>query len=549
MEFNYFNISLFIGGVVALAAGLFPYLTSRTKTNRSWLFLNIAVSVWSFGYFSMISTDQKNIAWISQIILHFGATLIPVFYLHFILGITGKIEKYKNNLRSIYIFSFFLLTLVPTRLYISDVVPKFIFKYIVDAGPLYIYFTIYFWTVVICGALILLKTCFEKKGIERLQLIYLAVAQIGFLGGGSVFFLTFNINIPPYLLSFFAIYPILITYAISRHHLFELRVVATEFFIFTIWIFLLIRVLLSINNTQESIINLIILFSVLFFGVLLMRSATKEIKQKEELEKLAKEIKVAYEVEKTAHLTEKKAREELETLDIAKDQFLLAIEHHLRTPLTAMLGYSDILLNGAVGKQPKKQKEITEKFQVSTKSLIKMVNDFLDVTQFQLGKEVITLKEGVDIVSIINEIISDLKFEIEKKKIYLNLEKTDEVFQISADREKLKAGLYNLVDNAVKYTNNGGVVVKIEKNNAKNILKIIIKDTGIGILPQNIPTLFGKTFERGSEAKKVFTTGRGIGVYIAGKIVKAHKGNIKVESLGEGKGSTFTIELPITQIV
>jgi signal transduction histidine kinase len=296
------------------------------------------------------------------------------------------------------------------------------------------------------------------------------------------------------------------------------------------------------NSPQEIVINVIIFIIVLLFGVLLIRSVIREVKQKEQMEKLAKEIKVAYEVEKNAHLVEKKAREELETLDMAKDQFLLAIEHHLRTPLTAMLGYSDLLLNGTVGKQPKKVTDIVEKFQTSTKSLIKMANDFLDVTQFQLGKEVISLTSGVDVVLIINEIMSDLKFQVEKKKIYLKLEKPNDTFEISADREKLKAGLYNLIDNAVKYTADGGVTVKME-NDTKNI-RIIVKDTGIGIAPENIKNIFGKTFERGNEAKKVFTSGRGIGVYIAGQIVKAHKGTIKVESEGEGKGSTFYVDLP-----
>jgi len=131
MDFNYFNISLFVGGLVALIAGIFPYYMHKTKANIVWLFLNISVAIWSFGYFSMISTNQKEIAWISQIIMHFGATFIPVFYLNFVLEITEKINNYKSKLRLIYIWSFLLATLVPTKLYISDVVPKYIFKYVV----------------------------------------------------------------------------------------------------------------------------------------------------------------------------------------------------------------------------------------------------------------------------------------------------------------------------------------------------------------------------------------------------------------------------------
>lgn len=544
MDFNYFNISLFVGGLVALIAGIFPFLMSRTKANRAWLFLNVAVAVWSFGYFAMIITNEKEVAWISQMVLHFGATFIPVFYLNFVVEITGKIKEYKAKLRLIYIWSVILAMLVPTRLYISDVIPKYIFKYVVDAGPLYIYFTMYFWAVAIYAATILFRACLEKTGVERRQLIYLFISQIGFLGGGSVFFLTFNISIPPYLLSLFAVYPLLITYAMSRYRLFNMKMVATEFFIFAIWIFLLVRFMLSTTNS-EFLINFITFASVIFFGILVLRNATKELKQKEQIEDYAMKIENAYELEK-------RSKEELQILDKSKNQFLIAIQHHLRTPLTAMMGYSDLLLNGAYGKLPKKTIEVIGNIQTSTKNLIKMVNDFLDVTQFQLGKDNITIRPGVDVLTIIKEIINELKFESDKKDIFLKLEEIGPVPLIMADREKLKAAIYNIIDNAVKYTTNGGVTVKIvppRRNPASgenSVLVILIKDNGIGISKENLPNLFGKTFERGETAKKTFINGRGIGLYITNQIIKSHKGKIWAESDGEGAGSTFYIQLPIT---
>lgn len=534
MDFNYFNISLFVGGLVALIAGIFPYINSKTKANKVWLFLNIAVAVWSFGYFSMISTNQKQIAWVSQIIMHFGATFIPVLYLNFVLEITEKIKAYKSKLRLIYIWTFLLATLVPTKLYIADVIPKFIFKYVVDAGPLYIYFALYFWAVAIYAAIILGRTCFEKKGTERLQLIYLFISQIGFLGGGSVFFLTFNISIPPYLLSLFAMYPLLITYAMSRYKLLNIKMVATEFFIFAIWIFLLVRFMLSTSN-QDFMINFVVFISVVFFGILVLKNATKEQKHREQIEEYARKIKMAYEIEK-------KSKEDLEILDKSKNQFLLAIQHHLRTPLTAMMGYSDLILNGSYGKQTKDTKEAVEKILISTKSLIKMANEFLDITQFQMGKSVVNLKPGVDIIEILEEIVNELKFETDKKGIFLKLKKSENLPKIQADREKLKAAIYNIIDNAIKYTNEGEVSIKCKIDDN---LKIIIEDTGIGISKENLNKMFIKTFERGEVAKKTFINGRGIGLFITKQIISAHNGKIWAESEGEGQGSTFYIELPI----
>jgi signal transduction histidine kinase len=172
-----------------------------------------------------------------------------------------------------------------------------------------------------------------------------------------------------------------------------------------------------------------------------------------------------------------------------------------------------------------------------------MVNEFLDITQFQLGGDVVSLKPGTQVDSIIEEIVKELEFETNKKGIYLKFEKPKEKYPIQADQQKLKAALFNLFDNAVKYTQKGGVTIKME-NLDKNV-KITVKDTGIGISPEGLTNMFNKTFERGERARKEFVTGRGVGLYISNQIIKAHNGKLWAESEGEGKGSTFHIELPI----
>ncbi|MEK7659031.1 MAG: HAMP domain-containing sensor histidine kinase, partial [Patescibacteria group bacterium] len=241
---------------------------------------------------------------------------------------------------------------------------------------------------------------------------------------------------------------------------------------------------------------------------------------------------------------------------------------HLRTPLTSMRGYADLLLNGTFGKMPKKVEEIVKKFEASTTSLIKMVNDFLDITQFQLGKEVVALKDGVNLPAILDEIIKDMELEANKKGIYLKYEKPFYTAQgkpegdcvIKADESKLKAALVNIFDNAVKYTKEGGVEIKLKTDPSTPFdaaqgrssgqgkkVKIEIKDTGMGIAKERLPKLFDSTFERTEEAKKTFVTGRGIGLYLSSQIIKAHNGKIWAESEGEGKGSTFYIELPLAK--
>ncbi len=220
-------------------------------------------------------------------------------------------------------------------------------------------------------------------------------------------------------------------------------------------------------------------------------------------------------------------------------------QHHLRTPLTSMKGYTDLILTETYGKVPSKIKEAILKLQISINRLIKMVNELLDISQFQLGKKVVSLQPNIKIEPILKEILEELQFTAQTKGVYLKLEKPMEKLPIiEADPEKLKVALFNIFDNGIKYTTKGGITIKLQISDKK--LRIISQDTGIGILKENMKNLFTGIFERGEEAKKLFTTGRGIGLYIASQIIQAHNGRIWAESEGPGKGSTFFIELPVS---
>jgi len=279
----------------------------------------------------------------------------------------------------------------------------------------------------------------------------------------------------------------------------------------------------------------------------IIRANFSERKAKEALEELnknlqkrvteqTKEIREAYEVEK-------QARESLEKTNDAKNQFIMATQHHLRTPLTSMAGYLDLLGSGTYGKIPKKMQDVINKFTTSTKNEIKIVNDLLDISQFQLGRKVVFPRDQVNLKELIEEAIADLKLEAEKKGIVLKVEAPDDLPTVKADLQKLKMALYNIIDNAVKYTRAGSVTVSLNKKFGKAL--IAVKDTGAGIPKECQKDLFNRLFERGEGAMKMFATGRGIGLWITSRIIESHQGKIWAESAGEGKGSTFFIELPV----
>jgi signal transduction histidine kinase len=377
------------------------------------------------------------------------------------------------------------------------------------------------------------KALEEKKQVLLITsgvVLFLVLLSLGNIVGSF----TDDWVIAQYGLFGMPIFLIFLSYMVVKFQTFNIKVVGAQILVAAL-VFLVFAILFIRKIENVRIVVIFTLAAVGILGYSLVRSVKKEVEQREEIATLAEDVKRAY-------VIEKRAKEEIERLDKFKDQFLMTTQHNLRTPLTSMMGYSDLLLKGVFGKQNKKTIEVIGKFQTLTQGMIKMVNDFLNMAQFQLGRDVLAFKPGIDLSPILQEIMTELEFKAKTKKIYLKMEKPETLPTINADREKLKAALFNVIDNAVKYTVKGGVSVAVE-NNATSI-KIVVSDTGIGIPKEEMKNLFDSMFSRGEQAKRLDTVGSGVGLYLSAQIVKAHKGRVWVESGSEG--STFYIELPVT---
>lgn len=267
--------------------------------------------------------------------------------------------------------------------------------------------------------------------------------------------------------------------------------------------------------------------------------------QTSELRNQKEKVEKALMVEKQAHELEKHANEELKHLDENKTDFMLITQHHLRTPLSVNNGFLDLMLGGTFGKIPPKIKDVILRLSESTQKEIDVVNELLDVSSYQIGKDMIHLDHPIDFEALMNETLKDLTAEAESHNIYLKYEKQGDIPKIPADRMKLKLVLTNVIDNCIKYTAKGGVTVNMEVKNDK--LLISVTDTGIGLSDEVIQNLFKQSFHRGEQAKKLFAVGKGLGLFLSGKIVEGHHGKIWAESRGDGKGSVFYIELPVKQ--
>ena len=239
--------------------------------------------------------------------------------------------------------------------------------------------------------------------------------------------------------------------------------------------------------------------------------------------------------------------EEWEKLTRAKDQFLLSLQHHLRTPLTPIKGYLEKILEGTYGREENpviKEKLIEMKKLADT--LYSLIESLLDIQELRMGKKVLNL-EDCQIENLIEGIIEELKPQAEQKGLYLKYEPLTRTGgrgpKMKLDKKRIGEAIWNLIDNAIKYTNRGGVTIRLKIKDQK--LNIGVADTGIGMEKKEIDYfLQGKLFERSEEAKKLYGPGRGIGLSIVIEFIKAHGGKIWAESEGWGKGTTFWIELP-----
>ena len=188
------------------------------------------------------------------------------------------------------------------------------------------------------------------------------------------------------------------------------------------------------------------------------------------------------------------------------------------------------------------EKESLEKVFQSNERLIKLVGDLLDISRIESGRMRFNFIE-TDLGKITTSVINELFIYAKKKNLRLEYRQSAESLPLAKmDEEKIRQVIINLIDNAIKYTKQGEVIVKVELINKQ--IRFSVIDSGVGIKQENIINLFKKFF-RGKTAFLINTEGMGLGLYVARVIIEQHHGKIWAESKGEDKGSKFCFELPV----
>ena len=236
-----------------------------------------------------------------------------------------------------------------------------------------------------------------------------------------------------------------------------------------------------------------------------------------------------------------KEKNDSEFLNRVKNEFIMNLSHELRTPLNSVIGFSDLLLEGAFGSLNTRQSKYVNNILISGKNLLEIINNLLDILKLEAGDRSLNY-EIVDIASLLTDIRMSLLSSASNKKIVLELKIDASIENILADRTKLRQILYNLISNDIRFTPQKGKV-SVRAFKMENMLKIIVSDTGEGMFQKYYEKMFMPSIQINPSTSLGYLEA-GVGLYIVKNFIDLHRGKIWVD-YKEGKGGTFTFALPI----
>ncbi len=534
-NFDLFLVGLSVANIIFL--GFIVYFNDRKSiTNRSFLGFAISSSLWGLiNYASYHITFSPTLAlWSLRFVLFFA--LAQVFFLHRLFSVFPY-KKY--NFGKKYKYIIVPLTIIAALLTLTPLIFERVMEFSYDSGietvasgpaiPFFAFVSI--GLVFLALSVLIKKIRLSRDGKNKRALVIILAGTLATF----ILEIIFNFILPAFLYnsnfvalgSIFALpFIACASYAIIKHGVMNVKVLTTEILIFSFAAAILFDVV-GAGNSIMLFYRLGVFVIILLIGIFLIKTMRKEVKQRETLVVMAKNLK--------------KANRRLREMDQLKTEFLSIASHQLRTPLSIIKGYIDLIREGTFNKSPKKFAEVLNNMDESNEKLIKLVDEFLDISRIEQQRSKFKFQK-ININDLINEVVKQLRKNVKDKKLKLEVNMPKNKIMASIDRHKIFHVIYNYIDNAIKYSDKGTIRVDLSRENNK--IRISVTDQGVGFDKKNGGMFFVKYY-RGKNVKGINVTGTGLGLYVSKKFVQGHGGEVWAKSKGLGKGSEFGFSLPL----
>jgi signal transduction histidine kinase len=526
--------ALLPGMIASILFSVLLFLKNKSNFSiRNLIYLSLLFFIWGFLALILFATNNPSEVMFFWSITILVETLIYLIGVHFTYSFL-----YEKRLS----FNKVFLSVIPILPIIILLSTKFnlIGINLLDCtaieGPIALYYS---YAVEILYSIVILLLVLNKykksQKVERKKILYFGIGIFLFLitfSSGNIIG-SFTDDWVTSQLGYFGmpVFMGFLAYIVVKYQAFNIKLIATQVLIWGL-IILIGSQFLFIKTPINYILNGITFIGILILGPYLIKSVKKEVEQRERLESLRLRLE-------ESNFKLENANDKLKDLDKLKTEFVSLASHQLRSPLTAIKGYTSMLLEGDYGEMNPEAKETVKRVMESSNNLTIVVEDLLNVTKIEAGGMKYNM-ERFDFGETAASVAKELSINAESKglKLISNISSDNHYF-VNGDKDKLRQIVVNLIDNSMKYTKEGQIEVGMNSKDGKIILTI--KDTGVGIEKGKEETLFDK-FTRG-EGGKLNAAGSGLGLYLVRELAKAHNGRVWAESEGVGKGSTFSVEL------
>ncbi len=515
---DHINIGLIVVACVNFLLGLAIILNGKQKINLSYSIITLTIIAWTISMI-LYRSAPGELSLVYGTVLYVSASFIASTFLYFTYIFPSERDTHiitKTTL--IFLANAFLIILIiwPGLMIQAVNIRPGLEKEILFTNWYWFYF-LYILGFFSFGYWRLIQKYKKSFGIERQQIIYVF---LGYWITGNLAFIT-NLVMPwigYFSLNWLGQFCTIIivsctTYAIIKHYLFSIKVVVTEVLVFLLSLVTLLQVFQS-KSSSEVVFNLTIFLLVIGVGLFLIKSVIKEIK----------------------------LREELEIANEGQANLIHIMNHQIKGYIAKSRNiFAELLTDESYGPISNETKPMLQAGLDTLTEGVNFVEGVLNSSSAEKGTLIYNM-QPLDFKDLVTRTAEHEKKAAEDKGLTFETQLGEGDYKTRGDAAQLKEAVRNLIGNSIIYTPTGSVKVHVSRKD--NTILMTVKDTGVGLSEEDKPRLFTKG-GRGKDSLKVNINSTGYGLSFVKAVVEAHKGRVWAESEGPGKGSTFSMELPV----